>query len=102
MNSASEPNERQLLDERLAGLITPAGHDHLRALLGEGDGSGAPDAGECAGDQHNLRAHLMILCWAAGNPTTFVRVTASSRDDHRQRRSISIIETKVAAGSSPH
>jgi len=32
---------------------------------------------ECAGDQHNLRAHLMILCWAAGNPTTFVRVTAS-------------------------
>jgi len=39
-------------------------------------------------------AHLMILCWAAGNPTTFVRVTASSRDDHRQRRSISIIERR--------
>ena len=35
----------QFLDERLAGLITPAGNDHLRALLGEGDGGGAPDAG---------------------------------------------------------
>ena len=36
----------QLLNERLAGLITPTGNDHLRALLGEGDGGGAPDAGK--------------------------------------------------------
>src|SRR6202049_3874434 len=33
----------QLLNERLAGLITPTGNDPLRALLGEGDGGGAPD-----------------------------------------------------------
>src|SRR5207253_5591719 len=55
----------QLLNERLAGLITPTGNDHLRALLGEGDGSGAPDAGESTGDQDNLSAHSTILCWAA-------------------------------------
>jgi hypothetical protein len=36
MNSASEPKERSSLNERLAGLITPTGNDHLRALLGEG------------------------------------------------------------------
>ncbi len=48
----------QLLSEQLAGFITPTGNDHLRALLGEGDGRGAPDAGESTGDQDNLRAHL--------------------------------------------
>ena len=41
----------QLVNERLAGLVTPTGNDHLRALLGEGDGGGAPDAGESTGDQ---------------------------------------------------
>ncbi len=46
MNSASEPKDAQLLNERLAGLITPTGNDHLRALLGEGDGGGAPDTGQ--------------------------------------------------------
>ena len=40
MNSASEPKER--INERLAGIITPTGNDHLRALLGESDG--APDS----------------------------------------------------------
>src|SRR5882724_8999264 len=43
----------QLLDERLAGLITPAGNDHLRALLGEGDGSGATNAGQGTRDQYD-------------------------------------------------
>src|ERR1700694_759936 len=57
----------QLLNERLAGLITPAGNDHLRALLGEGDGGGATDAGKSTGDQDNLIAHIRILSWAAGN-----------------------------------
>jgi hypothetical protein len=57
----------QLLDERLAGLITPTGNDHLRALLGEGDGGGAPNAGKSTGDQDNLIAHVRILSWAAGN-----------------------------------
>src|SRR6202050_3365565 len=51
----------QLLNERLAGLITPTGNDYLRALLGEGDGSGAPDAGQSTGDQNNLRAHDRLL-----------------------------------------
>src|ERR1700704_4587166 len=32
----------QFFNERLAGLITPAGNDHLRALLGEGEGGGGP------------------------------------------------------------
>jgi hypothetical protein len=48
----------QLLNERLAGLITPTGNDDLGALLGEGDGSGAPDAGQGASDQHDWAAHL--------------------------------------------
>src|SRR6202051_569698 len=48
----------QLLDERLAGLITPAGNDHLRALLGEGDGGGATDASQSAGDQYDWVTHL--------------------------------------------
>jgi hypothetical protein len=54
-------------------LHTPTGNDHLRALLGEGDGGGVPDAGKSTGDQDNLSAHAPILCWAAGNPTAFRR-----------------------------
>jgi hypothetical protein len=48
----------QLLNERLAGLITPTGNDDLRALLGEGDGGGATDAGQGASDQDYWVAHL--------------------------------------------
>ena len=48
----------QFLDERLAGLITPTGNDHLRALLGEGDGGGATDAGQGASDQYDWVTHL--------------------------------------------
>jgi hypothetical protein len=51
----------QLLNERLAGLITPTGNDHLRALSGKSDGGGAPDAGEATGDQHDRRAHDLLL-----------------------------------------
>src|SRR6266850_1976673 len=51
----------QLLNEGLAGLITPTGNDHLRALLGEGDGGGATDAGKGARNQDNWGAHLVIL-----------------------------------------
>jgi hypothetical protein len=47
----------QLLNECLTGLITPTGNDHFRALLGEGDGGGAPDAGQTAGDQYDWGAH---------------------------------------------
>src|SRR6202023_2643618 len=61
----------QLLNERLAGLIAPTGNDHLRALLGEGDGGGAPDAGVATGDQDILCAHSATLSWPAGNPTAF-------------------------------
>src|SRR3984893_8855437 len=48
----------QLLNERFASLITPTGNDHVRALLGEGDGGGATDAGQGASDQHYWVAHL--------------------------------------------
>src|SRR4029077_394622 len=51
----------QFLDERLAGLITPTGNDHLRTLLGEGDGGGAPDTGESTGDQYDRGAHDRLL-----------------------------------------
>jgi hypothetical protein len=85
LNELSLGAERtKLLDQLLADLIPSAGNGHLRALLGEGDGSGAPDAGESTGDQHNLRVHFTILCWP---PETLRRfrpcVIAPSRDDHR-------------------
>jgi hypothetical protein len=41
----------QLLGERMADLVTPTGDNHFCALLGEGDGGGAPDAREPPGDQ---------------------------------------------------
>jgi hypothetical protein len=40
----------QLLRERLADLVTPARDNHFCALLGKGDGGGAPDARESPGD----------------------------------------------------
>ena len=48
----------QFFNERLAGLITPAGNDHLRALPGEGDGGGATDAGQGSRDQYDWVTHL--------------------------------------------
>jgi hypothetical protein len=39
----------------------PTSDDHLRALLGEGDGGGATDARESPGDQDNWVAHILIL-----------------------------------------
>src|SRR5262249_54468023 len=55
------PERSQLFNERLAGLFAPAGDDHPRALLGEGDGSGAADAGQGAGDQYDWAAHFWLL-----------------------------------------
>jgi hypothetical protein len=56
----------QLLNQRLAGLIMTTGDDHLRAFLGEGDGSGAPDPCEPTGDQDNWVAHILLLAiWSA-------------------------------------
>jgi len=43
----------QFLGECGTGLVTSASDDHVRALLGEGDGGGAADAGECTGDQND-------------------------------------------------
>jgi hypothetical protein len=43
----------QFLGEHLAGLVTPTGNNHLRALLGEGDGGGATNTGKRARDQNN-------------------------------------------------
>ena len=51
----------QLLDERLAGLVAPTGNHDLRALLGEGDGGGAPDARQSAGNQNDRRIHGQLL-----------------------------------------
>jgi hypothetical protein len=48
----------QFFNERLAGLITPAGNDHLRALPGEGDGGGATDAGQGSRDQYDWVTHV--------------------------------------------
>src|ERR1700733_1665816 len=50
----------QLLYERLARLITPTRNDHLRALLGKGDGGRAPDPAQSAGDQYDWVAHFRV------------------------------------------
>src|SRR6202040_2068112 len=47
----------QFLDEPLAGLVTPASHDHLRALLREGDGCCATDSCEGSCDQNDGAFH---------------------------------------------
>jgi len=47
----------QLLDERLAGIITPTGNDYLRALPGEGNGSSAADPGQSTGNQDDGVGH---------------------------------------------
>src|SRR6202165_3448035 len=46
----------QFFNECLAGLITPAGNDHLRAL--PGDGGGATDGGQGSRDQYHWVTHL--------------------------------------------
>jgi hypothetical protein len=58
----------QLLDERVTGLIAPTGNNHVGALPGEGDGGGATDAGQGAGDQYDWVTHFVILaiCCPAG------------------------------------
>src|ERR1700704_4243561 len=60
--------QAQLVDERLARLVAPTGDDHLCALLGEGDGGGAPNAAQGAGDQDNWIAHSTFLCYVADFP----------------------------------
>jgi hypothetical protein len=47
MNDASSDPMKTIA---LAGLVTPTGDHHFCALFGEGDGGGAPDAGQPAGD----------------------------------------------------
>jgi hypothetical protein len=68
----------QLINERLAGLITPTGNDHLRALLGEGNGGGAPDARKGSRNQDNRILHdnsftsasspTLVIAGFAGHP----------------------------------
>jgi hypothetical protein len=41
----------------------PTSDDHLRALLSEGDGGGATDAGESAGDQDYWVAHILLAIY---------------------------------------
>ncbi|MDT4912495.1 MAG: hypothetical protein QOC66_1623 [Pseudonocardiales bacterium] len=52
----------QLLSERAAGSVTPPGNDHLRALLREGDSSGAADPGQRSGDQNDGLLHVFSSC----------------------------------------
>ena len=51
------PERAQFRCKRLAGLIAPTGNHHPRALLGEGDGSGPPDARESTSYKNNLGIH---------------------------------------------
>ena len=60
MNSASEPSVRNSLTRAFAGLIATTGHDDLGALLAKGDGCGAADTGQGAGDQYDRVAHLLV------------------------------------------
>jgi hypothetical protein len=64
----SKPNCQMMVTTgiSISGKMS-TGNDHVRGLLGEGDGGGAPDA-DSTGNQDNLSAHSTILCWAAGNP----------------------------------
>src|SRR4029077_15515929 len=43
----------QLLDERVADLITPTGNNDVRPLLGKGDSGGASYACEASRDQND-------------------------------------------------
>src|SRR5260370_38890081 len=47
--------------EGFAFRVPAAGDDDAGALLGEGDGGGAPDAGQGPGNQDNRRAHWSLL-----------------------------------------
>src|SRR4029077_4447819 len=58
----------QLISQRLAGLIAPTGNDDVRALLGEGDGGGAPDTGKSTCDQDDGVAHGSSPSWCGVGP----------------------------------
>jgi hypothetical protein len=51
----------QLFGQRVAGFVAAAGDDEAGAVFGVGDGGGAADAGEGAGDQYDGIAHVMFL-----------------------------------------
>src|SRR5258708_2869018 len=47
--------------------------DDACAFLGKGHGSGAADAGQCAGDQHDGAAHFPLLLIGSALPAEFFR-----------------------------
>jgi len=55
----------QLINERFAGLVTAAGGDHLRALLGKRNRCGPANTSECSGDQYDGFIHLvqLLVCY---------------------------------------
>jgi hypothetical protein len=48
----------QLRDKVLPRVVVAARHDHIGAFAGECHSSGAPNAGEGAGNENNLLSHL--------------------------------------------
>jgi NAD(P)-dependent dehydrogenase (short-subunit alcohol dehydrogenase family) len=58
---APGPTDTGMLTRFTAGLIAPTGNNHLRTLLGEGDGGGAPNTGEATGNQDNRLIHSHLL-----------------------------------------
>ena len=47
----------ELLDEFRTRFLAPARHDHDRAFPGEGDGGGAANTRQAAGDQNDISIH---------------------------------------------
>jgi hypothetical protein len=54
----------QLRDKVLPRVVVAAGHDHIGAFAGECHSSGAPNAGEGAGNENNLLSHLLSFGYA--------------------------------------
>ena len=68
----------QLLDERLAGVITPTGNNDLRALVREGDCGGAAYACEGSRDQNDWRVHCATPEGRVRSITSLVTVACLS------------------------
>jgi hypothetical protein len=54
----------QLRDKVLPRVVVAARHDHIGAFAGECHSSGAPNAGEGAGNENNLLSHLLSFGYA--------------------------------------
>ena len=48
----------QFSDQLLTFIVVSTGNNDLRSLMREGQGRGATDASQCAGNQNNLGTHI--------------------------------------------